>query len=51
MQALKPGDKLTIAGAMVPIKNPSRKWWQFWKPRMVAGPVYREFVIVTAFRR
>lgn len=45
MQAFKPGDKLTIAGFMVPIKNPSRKWWHLWKPRMVFGPVHREFVV------
>lgn len=31
----QPGDTLTIANHYVQIINHDRKWWQFWKPKMV----------------
>jgi len=32
---MEAGDKITMAGFNRMIRNPSRKWWQFWKPRMI----------------
>ena len=36
-QTVKIGDKITLAGTFVLVRNPARKWWQVWKPRVVAG--------------
>lgn len=32
----KSGDVFTIEGLHPAIRDPNRRWWQFWKPRMVA---------------
>jgi hypothetical protein len=32
---IKLGDTFTIAGDYTQIKNPNRKWWQVWKPKIV----------------
>lgn len=32
---MKPGDKFTIAHVHPWMRNPARKWWQFWKPKWV----------------
>ena len=32
---LQIGDTVTIAGLVKSVPNPSRKWWQVWRPRMV----------------
>ena len=34
-ELIKIGDTVTIAGLVKSVPNPSRKWWQVWKPRMV----------------
>ncbi len=33
--AFKRGDIVTIAGCHEMAPNTNRRWWQFWKPRMV----------------
>lgn len=40
MKNIKPGDKFTVAGVYHALPNPDRKWWQFWKPDKIAGPLY-----------
>lgn len=42
---MKSGDSLTIAGVWRKIPNPDRKWWQFWRPRMVASGEYQRFTV------
>lgn len=32
---IKPGDIVTVAGFYVTVPNPHRRWWQFWKPKMI----------------
>ena len=39
------GDKCTIAGYYSLIRNPARKWWQVWKPRMVASDKLAVFTV------
>lgn len=34
------GDTFTIAGVYETMLNPQRRWWQFWKPKIV--PNYRK---------
>lgn len=34
---IKEGDIITIAGYYQKVPNPARRWWQVWKPRMIAG--------------
>lgn len=34
---IKMGDVFTISGIYEEVKNPDRKWWQFWKPKMVSS--------------
>ena len=41
---IKTGDTITIAGVMRKAINPDRRWWQFWKPRMVASDELQAFV-------
>ena len=36
-------DTFVIAGAYERIANPDRRWWQFWKPRFVAGKNLQRF--------
>lgn len=35
MAAGKPGDTFQIEGVHPYVPNPGRKWWQFWKPRVI----------------
>jgi hypothetical protein len=42
------GDTLTIAGVMARVPNPARRWWQWWKPRMIDGPKLQKFVVTHA---
>lgn len=35
------GDEFTIGGVHTAVPNAGRKWWQFWKPRWVVGPLQR----------
>lgn len=44
---LRAGDHFTIAGIYVAVRNPDRKWWQFWKPRFVADPAQLRMFAVT----
>lgn len=32
---IKPGEAFTIEGLYRMVPNPDRRWWQFWKPRLV----------------
>ncbi len=43
---MKPGDKVTIEGVYRAIPNPDRRWWQFWKPRMVDTSEPMEWTVV-----
>lgn len=44
---IKVGDKFTISGIYKGIKNPNRRWWTFWRPRIVADPnVLQQFRVV-----
>jgi hypothetical protein len=36
---MQPGDTFTIEGIHRKVKNGKRKWWQFWKPRYIQGPL------------
>lgn len=46
MQDIKPGDEFTIQGCLATVRNPSRKWWQFWKPRWImSGELQRYRVL------
>lgn len=44
-QPIKEGDVITIQGAHHMVPNPDRKWYQFWKPRRVFGPLQRYRVV------
>lgn len=35
---IKVGDVFTIEGIRPLIANPDRRWWQFWKPRLIENP-------------
>lgn len=39
--SVKVGDEFTIAGVRTAVPNTDRKWWQFWKPKFVLGPLQR----------
>lgn len=39
------GDEITIAGVHRRIKNPDRRWWQFWRPRTGASIEYQRFTV------
>lgn len=39
MFTIEVGDVFTVAGLHSWVKNPKRKWWQFWKPARVKGPL------------
>jgi hypothetical protein len=43
MEELKVGDEVTIAGCLVLVRNPDRRWWQFWKPRMIMSGELQRF--------
>lgn len=43
---MQPGDTLTIADHHVLIINQDRKWWQFWKPKMVKGDQLYKYEVV-----
>lgn len=34
---MKTGETFTIAGVHKMVPNLDRKWWQFWKPRLVTS--------------
>ncbi len=40
-------EQFTIAGVYAEIPNPSRKWWQFWKPRLVVSDKLMDFRVVS----
>jgi hypothetical protein len=43
---LQPGDKIILSG--LPNMVPSgRRWWQFWKPRMVESHEPQAFIVTT----
>jgi hypothetical protein len=44
--AMKPGDMVTIGGCYVMAANPDRRWWQFWRPRMVPTDELQQFRVV-----
>jgi len=45
---MKPGDNFTIAGIHRKVRNGKRRWWQFWKPRYIDGPL-KVFQVVKIF--
>lgn len=48
MDEIKAGDKFTIAGLHRMERNSDRRWWQFWRPKMIAGPELQSFRITNA---
>lgn len=42
---METGDTFTIAGVNRMVPNPSRKWWQFWKPRMIDSGQIQMFIV------
>lgn len=42
---IKIGDEFTIHGVHTAVPNVSRRWWQFWKPRWVIGPLQKYRVL------
>lgn len=38
---VKVGDIFTVGGVHTAVPNTERRWWQFWKPRWVIGPLQR----------
>lgn len=42
---LKVGDSFTISGVHPLIRNPSRRWWQVWKPRFVPTEELQRFTV------
>jgi hypothetical protein len=43
---IKPGHKMTFEGIYRMVPNPSRRWWQFWRPRFVATDELQTFTVV-----
>ena len=43
--SMKQGDTYTFAGVYILKPNPDRKWWQVWKPRLVATPDLQTFQV------
>lgn len=39
--SVKVGDEFTIAGVRTAVPNTARRWWQFWKPKYILGPLQR----------
>lgn len=29
------------------IRNPEKRWWQFWKPQWIFSPEYKEYILST----
>jgi hypothetical protein len=46
VRPIKTGDKVTISGCYARVRNPDRKWWQLWKPRMVTTKELQQFTVV-----
>lgn len=45
---IKEGDMITIEGMHQMVPNPDRKWWQFWKPAKILGPLQRYRVLAVS---
>ena len=45
---MKPGDTIRIAGCYQKVPNPRRKWWSFWRPKMIDGPELQVWTCVDA---
>lgn len=43
---MQKGDTITFEGLHQMVRNPDRKWWQLWKPRMVPAEL-RTFRVVS----
>lgn len=39
------GDEFTIGGVHTAVPNLARRWWQFWKPKYILGPLQKYRVI------
>ena len=42
---IKIGDEFTIANVHTAVPNLARKWWQFWKPKYILGPLQKYRVL------
>lgn len=42
---------MTIAGVHRLTKNPGRRWWQVWKPRLVATEELQTFAVLEVARQ
>lgn len=42
---MKPGDTFTLEGIHELYPNFHRRWWQFWKPKLVKGAALRRFKV------
>lgn len=45
MSEIKPGDTITLADCYRAVPNSARRWWQFWKPRLVASEELAVFTV------
>ena len=48
---ISPSDTVTFAGFFVPTPNPHRRWWQFWRPRMVRTNELQRFTVMNSSGR
>lgn len=39
------GDEFTIGGVHTAVPNLARRWWQFWKPKYILGPLQKYRVL------
>lgn len=40
-----PEETFTVAGMYEQVRNPNRRWWQFWKPRMINSDRLATFTV------
>lgn len=43
------GDKFTIENFYSSVKNQDRRWWQFWKPRLVRSKDLVEWKVAAVY--
>lgn len=43
---IREGDIFTITGLNIPVLNPERHWWTFWRPRYIPGPSLQRFTVL-----
>ena len=47
IEDIKNGDKVIIDGLLGKLPNPSRKWWQFWRPKQIKLDANTLFALVS----